>query len=167
MLGSELWAMQDGAYDMIHGVFADDETKWRLGLGLLDWRGFSLTGIYESTENVFGMPVDASADLWQVQTGYAFGNNLIKAMYGAADLGACADPASLGFRYTCSAGTLGQAFGDGLEGIGDQKDKTTWAIGFDHSFSKRTKVYTLYTVVDDDNDSADWSGFSLGMFHQF
>jgi len=167
VFGSEFWESQDGAYDIVHAVFADDDSKWRLGLGLLDWHGFTLTGVYESRENVLGMPVQASADLWQVQTGYAFGNTLIKAMYGAADLGACADPLGVGFRYTCNAGKLGQAFGDSFTGLGDQKDKRTWALGFDHSFSPRTKVYTLYTAVDDDNDTADWSGFSLGMMHSF
>lgn len=167
VLGSELWAPQDGAYDIAHGVFAGDDTKWRVGVGLMDWHGFTLTGIYESRDNVYGMPVQANAHMWQVQTGYAFGNNQIKAMYGAADLEACADPWDVGFRYTCSAGVLGQAFGERLGGLGDQKDKRTWALGLDHSFSRRTKLYTLYTAVDDDNDAADWSGFSLGMMHSF
>jgi predicted porin len=167
VLSSELWAGQDGSYDMIHGVFADDETKWRIGLGLLDWHGFTLAGVYESRQNVLGMSVDASADLWQIQTGYAFGNNLIKAMVGAADLGGCADPWDIGYRYTCSAGTLGGAFTDPLQGLLDQQDKRTWALGFDHSFSRRTKIYTLYTAVDDDIQAADWSGFSLGLLHRF
>lgn len=166
-LGSELWAPQDGAYDIAHAVFADDDSKWRIGLGLLDWYGVTLTGIYESRSNVYGMPVDASANLWQVQTGCAFGNNLIKAMYGQAELGACADPWDVGFRYTCNAGKFGQAFGGRLGGVLDSEDKSTWAIGFDHNFSKRTKVYALYTTVNDDNLDADWSGFSLGMMHNF
>jgi predicted porin len=167
LLGSALWAPQDGTMDMMHGVFADDETKWRVGLGLLDWRGFTLTGIYESRSNVFGMPVEADASLWQVQAGYAFGNNLIKVMYGQADLDACADPWDLGFRYTCTAGKIGQLFGGRLNGVLDQADKQTWAVGLDHNFSRATKVYALYTAVDDDNPDADWSGFSLGMVHSF
>jgi hypothetical protein len=67
---------------MVHGRFADNEAKWRLGAGLLDWHGFSVTGIYESRENIRGMPVLADAQLWQVQAGYTFGINMIKAMYG-------------------------------------------------------------------------------------
>ena len=32
-------------------------------------------------------------------------------------------------------------------------DRSTWAIGFDHNFSKRTTAYILYTqVTDDQND---------------
>ena len=50
-------------------------------------------------------------------------------------------------------------------------DRSTWAIAFDHNFSKRTKAYILYTSVDDDlknyNAGSEWSGFSLGMIHKF
>jgi predicted porin len=53
-------------------------------------------------------------------------------------------------------------------------DRYTWAIGFDHNFSKRSKVYALYTSVDDDldgtpgfGDGVEWQGFSLGMIHKF
>ena len=52
-------------------------------------------------------------------------------------------------------------------------DKNTWAVGFDHNFSKRTQAYVLYTAVDDDNDDnilgtdQSWSGFSIGMVHKF
>ena len=30
----------------------DDWTQWRIGLGLLDWNGFSLTGIYAQQDNI-------------------------------------------------------------------------------------------------------------------
>jgi len=167
LLGSAFWAPQDAAYDMMHGVFADDERKWRIGLGLLDWNGLTLTGVAESRTNVLGMPVEADATLWQIQAAYGFGNNLIKAMYGQAHLDSCADPWVNGFRYTCTAGKIGQVFGDRLNGVLDQGDKHTWALGLDHKLSKRTKVYTLYTSVEDDNPDADWNGFSLGMLHVF
>ena len=161
------WASQDGAIDMVHGQFATNETKWRLGLGLLDWNGISLTGIYESQENVRGMPLEADASRWQIQAGYTFGNNQLKAMYGSANLGACADPWNIGYLYTCGVGKLAANFGDLLTGLGDQQNKQTWALGLDHNFSRRTKVYALYTAVDDEQDEADWSGFSLGMMHRF
>ncbi len=167
VLGSELWTPQDAAYDIVHGVFAGDDTKWRLGLGLLDWNGFTLTGVYESRSGVLGLPGQASARLWQLQAGYAFGNNQIKAMYGQAALDPCADPLAVGFRYTCTPGMLGLAFADALDGIIDQQDKSVWALGFDHNFSRRTRVYTLFTAVDDTAPDADWSGFSAGMVHSF
>ena len=161
----------------------DDWTKWRAGLGLLDWNGFTLTAIYEdwdgfppgqtrrafSTVNPDGdISVGTisngfeSQKLWQVQAAYAFGNNSIKAMYGAADRDN--ERALSASRDTLSINNLRQD----LSG-----DKSTWAIGFDHTFSKRTKAYVLYTSVDDDRKDnpvqaeGDWDGFSLGMIHNF
>jgi predicted porin len=111
----------------------DDFTKWRFGLGLLDWNGFTLDGIYEYWDIA-----NTNVDLWQIQTGYAFGNNMIKGMYGQNDV-------------------------DDSDFKTD-----TWAIGVDHNFSKRSQVYLLYTDVDVDNtDAGDWNGFSIGIRHQF
>jgi predicted porin len=104
----------------------DEFTQWRVGLGLLDWNGFTLAGVYENQDDG-----DNSDDLWQVSAGYAFGNNMVKGMYGQNDT--------------------------------DDGDIESWAVGFDHNFSKRTTAYTLYTDVDGDDDADDWSGFSLGV----
>lgn len=125
--------------------------KWQVSLGLLDWNGFTLAGIYEHWDNA-GFRRNAEADLWQIQAGYSFGNNKIKAMYGQADR---SDIQPFGF----------------VDGRGNpirDADRETWAIGFDHNFSKRTGVYVLYTdVSESDLRDADWSGFSLGMTHSF
>lgn len=130
--------------------WADDYNQWRVGLGLLDWNGFSLTGIYESQSNIWGVE-DYDADLWQVQAGYAFGNNMVKAMYGSNSQ----DGDFVDFEDR----TLSVDFDD---------DINSWAVGFDHNFSKRTTAYALYTSVTDDRwDDADWSGFSVGMIHKF
>ncbi|TVQ89820.1 MAG: porin [Chromatiaceae bacterium] len=130
-----------------------DHTKWRIGLGLLDWNGFTLSGVYEQHENVNGAPRDADMDLWQIQAGYAFGNSQIMAAYGQSDVDACVAP----FTFTCTSNvrTL------------QNRDKSSWAVGFNHNFSKRTRAYALYTALDDDSPEADWSGFSLGMMHSF
>ncbi|NBC48937.1 MAG: porin [Gammaproteobacteria bacterium] len=163
----------------------DDYTKWKISLGLLDWNGFTLAAIYSQQDDRFegqrrqafttvtpGGVVDTvgvsgvkDQSLWQIQAGYAFGNNKVKAMYGSVDRD---DGGVLeNTRDTISINNLR----DDLEG-----DRNTWAIGFDHNFSKRTKAYVLYTAVDDDrndtpgfgiNDGRDWDGFSLGMIHKF
>ena len=163
-LGDEHWkTAQIGGIqlqDWYKGLYdrdSDDDTKWSIGLGLLDWNGFSLTGRYEGRENVLGAPRSADTKLWQIQAGYAFGNNTIKGMYGSMDLEKCADTWGRGFNITCDRGL----------GIAEQKDKDTWAIAFDHNFSKRTRAYALYTQVQDDAKDSDWSGFSLGMIHKF
>jgi predicted porin len=49
----------------------------------------------------------------------------------------------------------------------NNRDYSSWAIGFDHNFSKRTTAYALYTATDSDQKSSDWSGFSLGLIHKF
>jgi predicted porin len=115
----------------------DDLNKWRAGLGLLDWNGFTLTGVYENDD--LG---DDSANVYQVQAGYAFGNNMIKGMYLWNEID---------YKY--------------LKDVSPQ----SWAIGFDHSFSKRTKAYAVYTDYDADlsRNIGDWSAFSLGMMHSF
>lgn len=148
-------------------IIDDDYNKWRLGLGLMDWNGFTLTGIYEEQSN---SPVDQVLNsflratgvraatgidfdkqkLWQIQAGYAFGNSMVKAMYGQ---------------------------GDRVIKHIDDADYSSWAIAFDHNLSKRTKAYVLYNQRDDDLKgpegsmsgwtTGNWDGFSVGMIHSF
>jgi predicted porin len=119
----------------------EDYEKWRVGLGLLDWNGFTLSGVYENWSDYLGVP-DADSDLWQIQAGYAFGNNMIKAAYGEND--------------------------PDVSGVSIDAAKS-WVVGFDHSFSKRTTAYVLYTDVDDDDGvlGGSYDAFSLGMIHSF
>jgi len=178
-------------YDASCDYESDDSTAWRVGLGLLDWNGFTLTGIYEYRDqepgsNTFSSYTDPTnlanswylpggsdeVELWQIQAAYAFGNNTIKAMYGQADYDSTY---YLGSNVIATNG--GGVWAGNAINYTDY-DLETWAIGFDHNFSKRTKLYALYTDVDTDQvfDSniyegasgiSDWSGFSLGMVHSF
>jgi predicted porin len=171
-------------FDSYCNYNSEDSTAWRVGLGILDWNGFYLTGIYESRDNEPGSGVFAAftdptnpanswyipaaphdAELWQIQGGYAFGNNMIKAMYGEANYDS---DVYLGANFVQEQG--GALFAQNVTDLTDY-DVNTWAIGFDHSFSKRTKLYALYTEVDSDQEDvvagSDWSGFSFGMIHKF
>ncbi|EXJ16406.1 outer membrane porin, putative [Imhoffiella purpurea] len=157
-LGSELFmdtvASELGSLDPAH--VGDDYTKWRVGLGLMDWNGFTLTGIYEEQSDLPAGQLSPSTEpeklkLWQIQAGYSFGNNMVKAMYGSGNRDGRFDDAD----------NLSE-FKDSIEG-----DYYTWAIAFDHSLSKRTKAYVLYTQYDDDAPDSDWDGFSVGMIHSF
>ncbi|SDW91026.1 porin [Thiocapsa roseopersicina] len=166
LLGDPLFIDPDTGEAVANPNFvADDFSVWRIGLGLLDWNGFTLTAIYEDQADRpagqlwnqgSGAPAPDGLKLWQVQAGYAFGNNMVKAMYGS--------------------GTRDSDFDTSLPEIEKYKntldgDYYTWAIGFDHNFSKRTKAYVLYTQVDDDASQeirgSQWDGFSLGMMHSF
>jgi predicted porin len=161
-----------------------DATAWRVGLGLLDWNGFTLTGIYEHRDNEPGSDTYTSftdlqnplnsfylpggpdtAELWQVQAAYAFGNTQIKAMYGQADY---SGDYSIGGNVIASEG--GNVAAQLADNIYDY-DVSTWGVGVDYNFSKRTKAYALYTDVDNDQVNitagSKWDGFSLGMMHSF
>jgi len=124
-----------------------DFKKYRIGLGVRDLDGFYLSAIYEKQKAadfvkknlINGEMKDNNVSIWQGQVGYAFGNNMIKGMYGKNKLK-------------------------------DSGDTQAWAVGFDHNFSKRTKLYALYTKVDVDKKGTkedEWSGFSLGVIHDF
>jgi predicted porin len=162
-----LWRWQDGLYDLSHGVLAGDETLWRAGLGLLDWRGLDLTALYESRSQVLGQPDNGGSTLWQVQGGYRFGATRLKAMYGQALTGDCVDPEALGFRFGCASGVVAGTFGDALGVFGETGDRSTWALGLEHNFSVRSQIYALYVALDDERPDADWSGLSLGLRHWF
>lgn len=68
--------------------------------------------------------------------------------------------------------SAGYAFGNNMikgyygQNDNDFDDIESWAVGFDHNFSKRTTAYVLYTDNDLDFGS-DWNGFSIGMIHRF
>ena len=121
--------------------------KWRVGLGMLDWNGFTLDGIYEGWQNALWVD-GIDADLWNIQAGYTFGNFMVKASYGDSNISFDV-PGSEDYNWT------------------------TWAFGVDYNMSKRTKAFLLYTNNDADelagNDlySTDWQGFQLGMMHNF
>jgi predicted porin len=162
----------------------DDAQAYRFGLGLLNWNGFSLTAIYAMQDtfnnnsyvgatdplnpaNTYFLPLRTNdADLWQVQAAYAFGNSQIKAMYGQAEYSS--DNVVLGGNYVSINGGA-----DFLALNRGQADYTnsTWAVGYDYNFSKRTSAYLLYTAVDSDLDDivngSSWTGVSLGMMHSF
>jgi predicted porin len=135
----EAWAGQTTGLNLSDAV-SEDDTKWRVGLG---WTGagFTVGGLYEWQDNILGVE-DFDVERWQIQAGYTFGNNMVKASYGQ------------------------ESFDDNILGLSPDVD--AWAVGFDHNLSKRTKAYVQYVDRDVDTGSAaDVSGFSIGMVHKF
>jgi predicted porin len=138
-LGNELYMNTAVSNNSLSTAYVEnDYSKWRLGLGLMDWNGFTVTGIFEDQSD---HPTNVDQQLWQLQAAYAFGNNAVKAMYGVGDR-------------------------DKIVG-GQDLDYSTWAVAFDHNLSKRTKAYVLYNQYTDDVANSDWDGFSVGMMHHF
>jgi predicted porin len=163
----------------------NDQTQYRFGLGLLDWNGFTLTGIYAHMDHLAGSDIYASGpggglngttpaipynwylpsgpdqmDLWQISAGYSFGNAMIKAMYGQTTF-------DTGYVENLASSVAVKDMNDSLL----NGSRSTWAVGADYNFSKRTKAYALYTTVTDDREDyvagSQWDGFSLGMMHSF
>jgi len=150
---------------------SDDFTKWRLGLGLLDWNGFTLTGIYEEQKGLpgantvntlnftdprwsqFSYTTQSGADerdLWQIQAGYRFGNVQLKGMYGQTSFkGTLNSPNLTALGVTPeNAAIYANNANSSFNG-----DTESWAIGVDYNFSKRTSVYALYTANTSDSSS--------------
>jgi predicted porin len=143
-----------------------DWNKWRLGLGLLNWNGFSLTAIYENQENLPGSNAFTSVaysdnlfpgasdyswllagnaeerELWQIQAGYSFGNWMFKGMYGQSDFSGGNAVLPTLAATSANAGVYQSMYNDFYNGSSD-----SWALGVDYNFSKRTTAYVLYTAT--------------------
>jgi predicted porin len=212
-LSGDLYMSQNTALvpcqtDTLGGIYSyqcqqtdSDFTKWRLGLGLLNWNGFSLTGIYEQQEDLAGGQTgvafvnsnDASqsfilrngpdsVSLWQIQAGYTFGNVMLKAMYGESEGDGDYLLPSRADTTAGNAAVYAQSATNRYEDT-----VSSWAIGADYNFSKRTMAYVLYTATDSDSSDQprftngiagstivlptsrrqSWDGFSLGVSHRF
>lgn len=133
------------------------EEAWKLGVGYKA-NNFRIGLAFESTEDDFNNGSDLFGhNSWYLGGGYTFGNNEVKLAY--TDVRELGNFSNTGARQ--------------------------WAIGLDHNFSKRTKVFALYTKLTNDNNSAfsltggsnggprgsvadsDPSAFSIGMRHDF
>jgi predicted porin len=146
-----------------------------VGLG---WTGagFTVGGLYEWEDNVLGAD-GAEGERWQIQAGYTFGNNMIKAMYGQGNFDV---------SQRLVEGGVPAGVAPFVGAYDEESDQSAWAVGLDHNFSKRTKAYILYTAVSGDSKSSatladdvgpfygvaqkrdyDAGGFSIGMIHTF
>ncbi len=113
---------------------SQDYDKWRVGLGLMDYSGFTVTGIYENQDK----GSDQDADLWQIQAQYAFGNNAVKAMYGENDADNDAgdrDAWAIGLDHNFSKRTKAYVqYAEVDYDAGDAGDADTFSVGMIHKF---------------------------------
>ncbi len=114
-----------------------DDSKWRAGFGIMGMSGFRASLVYEDRSDA-GFVTGADTEAWQLQLGYDFGNNRVKAMYGDFDDDSAADV-----------------------------DFDTWAIGLQHNMSKRTDAQVIYRAKDFDNSSLEDNVFALQLNHSF
>jgi predicted porin len=125
--------------EILNNSALTDETKWRVGVGVLGFSNFSAAAQYEDRSDRRGVSGQDSQS-WQLSLAYDFGNNRIKGMYGDFD----------------------------DDSAGDTGDFDTWAVGLQHNLSKRTDVQVLYRQKNADSDVAvDDDVFALQLDHAF
>jgi len=138
------------------GIAANDKLKaWKLGGGYT-MDAFTVNAAYEKTSNTLGGVSAAGQNNWYLGGKYSFGNDAVKLAYTRAG----------DMQATPNSGAK------------------QWALGYDHSMSKRTTLYALYTRLDNSTGSSygltaastgatvgvanqDPSAWSFGMKHTF
>lgn len=135
------------AYEQLNkelfGYNMKDDKMYRIGLGMLGFANFTVTGIYEHRENINGVN-GQDYDSWQLQAAYDMGNFRFKGMYGQMD----------------------EDFDSMYRGLEDDFD--TWALGVQYNLSKRTMTQLIYRSKDNDNEmSSDENILALQMDHKF
>lgn len=108
----------------------DDWDKWRVGLGLMSFNNFTLTGVYENWDGL------VESDLWQIQAAYDFGNNRVKAMYGQNDLDNDNDTESFAIGFEHNLSKRSSVYAEYVDYSSDS-DIAEWdgfSVGMKHSF---------------------------------
>jgi predicted porin len=113
--------------------YADDDTLWGAGIAF-DSSPFYVGLRYEDRESV-GFLKGFDIEQWRLSAAYTLGNTTFKAMYHDLE------------------GDLAKEQGS--------FEEDAWAIGVDHSLSKRTLLYASYVDVETDLDSQG-IGFNQG-----
>lgn len=121
-----------------------DQENWRIA-GSYQIGDFNVGALYEDQEDI-GNVKGIDGDIWLVNASYTFGNNVVKAQYQESEK-------------------------DRAAGATDIEEET-WSIGIDHNFSKRTKIYAVYTETEGDDNAAvgtdvDSDAFGVGLVHKF
>jgi predicted porin len=120
--------------ESLAGVNADDDSKWRVGLGILGMSGFSASLIYEDRNSV-GFADGADSEAWQIQAAYDFGNNRVKAMYGdyEADASPDYDTWAIGLQHNMSKRTSAEVLYRAKDADNDAEENV-FAVQLNHAF---------------------------------
>jgi predicted porin len=121
-----------------HGATDEEEVDaWKIGLGYT-FGNSKLAFVYEDIDVDDDDDIDneilAREAYWGMFS-HRFGNNIVKLAYGRAE----------------DSDTDTDEIGDGSKDDDDEADN--WSIGVEHEFSKRTKVYAIYSHMDNDSDA--------------
>ena len=136
-----------GSYESLDDLRGGaDASYWRIGAGF-DMGAFHIGAVYadQTDDDLRALSRGGDAKDLTVNGSWAFGNNKLKAMWGRIDSD---------------------------DDVSDDGKTDAWAVGLDHNFSKRTKMYIQYAdsehgLWNTNYGSADQSGVSFGMVHKF
>jgi predicted porin len=183
-------AYVDGA-----GLGTDTEAEAWSVMGMYENGPLFLSAAYEDMDTdsfnlntPLGVAVDPELQSWKIGAGFKFGNFQIGGLYENIELDAdnADDIGRQDFyvngQYTMGAIVLKAAWGyaDEVEDI-DDSDAMVWTVGADYNLSKRTKLFALYTMVDNEDNARyrtsttgyaraegeEQEVFSLGIVHNF
>ena len=163
------------------------QKTWRLGAGY-KFGDFTVAAAYENEKqdgNATAATYNTKRNSWNAGASYAVTKaNVIKVQY--THLSDCTGTQGKGVSGVATGGSFCSGASATTQNIGSDTGANQWSLGVDHSFSKRTKLYALYTRVSNDNRAAyslgggasgitpvnsqtdgNASGLSIGMVHSF
>jgi predicted porin len=159
-----------------------------------DVRVYALSPVYQNGPLMVGLnyhkinPQTAGApdlNVWDLAGSYDFGVAKVAAAYGKREVNRTDDRTSWMLGVTVPVSAAGKVLASynytKLDRAGPATDpkSSQWAVGYEHSLSKRTNLYVAYadisnkkggtaSVGDSSNGGAGYqSGFNLGIRHKF
>ncbi len=128
--------------------------------------GLFLAAAWEQLDDLVG---GADATHWRIGAGFDMGDFHIGAVYADQSDLTATDNYTVNGSYKFGNNKLKAMWSQIDPDTGSKSD--AWAIGLDHNFSKRTKVYVQYADSEHGlmttNPDGEQSGLSLGMVHKF
>ncbi len=143
-----------------------DDSAWSIAA---QWQfsGFNVGGVFEKLDYDATRTTDLTRHYWQIHSTINVGaNGELYVMYGSAGDGG-------------GSAVVGTRVGQLVKG--DNTGADTWQVAYTHALSKRTKLFTGYVKVNNDNlafysfggnansvrPGASPGGFTAGMWHNF
>ncbi len=186
----------------LHAAIARVSLKAAEAAGAKETEAWSMTAIYKNgpifatvayeayedgsgSLGGFGVPdVNGESSAFKLGAGYKIGDGKIGFVYEDIDTEAAnadRDAYMINYAHKFGANTfkIQYAAADDRDGLASSGAKN-WTLGLDHAFSKRTKVYGLYTTTANDTNASyglgniaasgagnDVNALSFGLVHTF
>nr|VFJ62264.1 MAG: Outer membrane protein (porin) [Candidatus Kentron sp. FW] len=143
----------------------NEDTEGWSAMGVYDKGPFFASLAYElfKGDGNRGALAKKDVDAWKLGLGYKLGNSKISVVYedidrdgsDAADKTATRDAFSVSLAHDIGSNTIKLAYAKANDSDASASDDgaQNWSFGVDHNFSKRTKIYAIYTRMDNDSNA--------------